>query len=530
MRRGKNGNNGSPHGPARLAAPAVPTPTWILPPQPGRRTMFTLFALADLVRRRKLLIFAIFAAVLGATALVVRRVPTRYESEMKLMVKRERTDGPIVLTRGEVAVTTAPITADDVTMEIEMLRSKDLLERVLGACGMYAFDARNAAERRLAQARALEAFQDRLKINPVRGTSLISIRYSDTDPALAQRVLRTLAAMYLETHARLHRNVDTVSFVRAQAGRAAGELQTAQQRLESFRRQGDVSLLLDQKQAALRRIGDLDASGEEVASQIREHQNRLRSLRSQRESLAETIETASRTARSVTLIERLKTQLVELEGKRTELLTRYEPGYRLVEEVEQQIRNLRAALDREQAPTVVDQTRSPNPLRQAVESEILRAEAALAGLEVRLINLTRDREEHRERLQKLEAATMPSLDLERDVKIAEENFLLYQKKQEEVRISEAMDQRKILNVAVVEPATLPALPAAGPAALLMTLGLLAGIFASFSAALVAEHFQRTPQSTALIPSPGGAVDWPRQAPDDEAMDGGERTTRQSLPV
>ena len=50
-------------------------------------------------------------------------------------------------------------------------------------------------------------------------------------------------------------------------------------------------------------------------------------------------------------------------------------------------------------------------------------------------------------------------DLLRTAKTEEDNYLLYRRKQEEARINDALDARGILNVAIAEPATTPALPA-----------------------------------------------------------------------
>jgi uncharacterized protein involved in exopolysaccharide biosynthesis len=50
-------------------------------------------------------------------------------------------------------------------------------------------------------------------------------------------------------------------------------------------------------------------------------------------------------------------------------------------------------------------------------------------------------------------------DLARNVKIGEDNYLLYLRKREEARISDALDSKRIVNVTIAEMATVPALPA-----------------------------------------------------------------------
>ena len=48
------------------------------------------------------------------------------------------------------------------------------------------------------------------------------------------------------------------------------------------------------------------------------------------------------------LLQQLKSTLLNLELKRTELLTKYEPTYRLVGEVEHQIRDVKATISAEE--------------------------------------------------------------------------------------------------------------------------------------------------------------------------------------
>jgi len=46
----------------------------------------------------------------------------------------------------------------------------------------------------------------------------------------------------------------------------------------------------------------------------------------------------------------------------------------------------------------------------------------------------------------------------RSAKLAEDNCLLYSRKQEEAQIQDALDQRRIVNVSIAEQPTVPALP------------------------------------------------------------------------
>ena len=74
---------------------------------------------------------------LGTTT-VVLLTPKQYEAEMKFLVKRERAD-PIV-SADPNAMTQAPayVSEDEVNSEVELLKSRDLLEEVAAASGLLA--------------------------------------------------------------------------------------------------------------------------------------------------------------------------------------------------------------------------------------------------------------------------------------------------------------------------------------------------------------------------------------------------------
>jgi len=74
----------------------------------------------------------------------------------------------------------------------------------------------------------------------------------------------------------------------------------------------------------------------------------------------------------------------------------------------------------------------------------------------------------------------------RDKSAEEANYLLYMRKQEEARISDALDESRIINVAVVEPVAVPVVPSRSRP-LVLFLGFLAAIIVSLGVAVVAEY-------------------------------------------
>ena len=158
-------------------------------------------------------------------------------------------------------------------------------------------------------------------------------------------------------------------------------------------------------------------------------------------------------------IERLNTLLTELQNKRTELLTKFKPGDRMVVQVDQQIADtLESRGDRRAAQPLDRRGQRRQPAAPGSESELTRVEANSAGLRGRIQEMKAQAGEYRRDLARIERLLPQEQERLRNVRVAEDNYLLYTKKREEARIGERMDQQKIANVVLAEPALAPLLP------------------------------------------------------------------------
>ena len=75
--------------------------------------------------------------------------------------------------------------------------------------------------------------------------------------------------------------------------------------------------------------------------------------------------------------------LIELQNRRTQLLSKFQPEDRLVQEVSQEIANTQEGLEQAKKLPSSDQTTDVNPIRQALEMDVTKEQNELAGLEAR---------------------------------------------------------------------------------------------------------------------------------------------------
>jgi len=459
--------------------------TWHGPSQ----SLQSMSGMWSALKRRKSVSFTTLAGVLLLFVAFILLLPAKYRAETRLFITRTRVDSPLTADRTSATPVRADITEEEVSSEMELLKSHDILAQIVdaGLAGPVDPSHPNWARQR---ERLLQQLDKDLKVGPVRKTTLISVQYAAKDPAKAADVVNKAADLYIEKHMAIHRNRETSEFFTKQASYYQNELKQAEKDLQDFEQRNQSSLLEMQKEATLRRGNDVEAAVEDTDSQIRDAEDRARELMRQLGALSPTVNSQSRSARNEPLIQHLKATLVDLQNKRTELVAKYDPTYRLVQEIDQQIRDTNAALDKEMNPQVVDRVDALNPVRQSIEAELLRTNSVIAGLKAKELAVATHHRQYRSKQQTLTGLTARDEDLHRRIKIAEENYLLYQKRQEEARIAEAMDRQKFLNVSIVERATTPALPADRHRMLIGLLGLFVAALISIAAALTVEHFDR----------------------------------------
>ena len=427
-----------------------------------------------------------FLGVLAGVLLYLAVIPPRYASNTKILVKRERAD--LLVTAdpsGAEQQVPAAVTETDLNSEVELIKSQDLLEAVVRKFGLQNASGGSDDPQR-ALAGAVRNLENALKIEPLAKTSLISITYEDTDPQRSAQVLNTLVDLYMEKHLAVHSPAGTLDFFREQAGQYQQGLRAAESRLSAFSQEEGVVSPEQQKTETLQRLAEFQAELKQTQASIAETEQRISSLQGQTATLSSRMTTQIRTADNPELMEQLKSTLLNLQLKRTELLQKFEPSYRLVQEADTEIKQTQAAIDAADKSKLLDETTDQNPIYEWVNSELVKTHSELAAEQGRAESLSRSIRSYEEKAADLDQKQIVEAGLVRDKNMEEANYVLYQRKQEEARISDALDRNRIVNVAVTQAPEVPAAPSRSRLATLLV-GLLAALAVSAGAAVTAEY-------------------------------------------
>lgn len=455
------------------------------------------------VFRHKLLICLTFLTVAAGTAAVTFLMPNQYESRMKILVKHTRADVPITAERTSGLNGIAPeteVSENQINSEIELLTSKDLLNQVVAESDLIqkqpsTLQRLGLKEIPKTQEGKIEEASERLAkslvIEPVKKASIIEITYTSDSPDKAAAVLRKLRDLYLEKHVKLHRPPGTFEFFKTQSDQYEQQLRDAEKKFSNFQQSMNVVSLSQQKDQTLLKLTETRSKLMETESTLREVGDRIVRIQQHLKTVEPRIITQSRTLPNQYSAERLNTMIVELQNKRTQLLTKFRPEDRLVKEVDQQIATTRAALQKAVRETAVEQATDLNPLRQTLEAELSRARVDEAGANGRYQTLAGQVQQYQTQLLRLEGVTAEYDDMQRKVKESENNYQLYKKKQEEARIADELDQNKITNVSIAEAPVQPQLPAKPNRLLNLGLGLFLGLLLSLGSVITVELLRET---------------------------------------
>jgi uncharacterized protein involved in exopolysaccharide biosynthesis len=163
---------------------------------------------------------------------------------------------------------------------------------------------------------------------------LIKVSYKSSNPAKAADVLHSLAAAYLERHEQLHRPSGEFKFFDQQVVQSRSGLEEAELQLMRFGADQGVTSAALERDMALQKLSEADADARQTQVSIAASSERVRVLSKKLNSLPERVVTQIRDSDNQQLMEKMKTRLLELQLSRTALLTKYEPSYRLVQELD----------------------------------------------------------------------------------------------------------------------------------------------------------------------------------------------------
>jgi uncharacterized protein involved in exopolysaccharide biosynthesis len=358
------------------------------------------------------------------------------------------------------------------------------------------FDSRDAVMRKAA---ALESatmgLAGSLKVESEKNSRVINVRYGSTDsPQTTACVLQTLTKLYFEKHLRLQRPAGALDFFASETDKYRQALADSENQLIKFSKTAGIAAPEILRANLAQELVAAQANLHHTRQAIAANRQRMENVKAQ---MAETPSRSSTTEASVSanlLLDQLHSTLLAEQLKRTQLLMKFDPSYPLVKEVDAEIAQTNEAITAAEQSKYINSTTDRDPTFEYLRQDRAKTQADLASEQATAVALQTSIHDIQAEMVNLDAKTVQQAALMREAKANEGNYLLYLTKREQERTSDALDDKRIANVAIAVPPDVPVLPAHSPISVVFAgffLALLGGMGAGYLAEL-ADPSLRTP--------------------------------------
>ena len=447
--------------------------------------------------RHRLVVVSTFSTILLLSIMVALVWANHYwVATMQVVVGGERLE-PAVTPQPTAAVQQASkvVTVDDVDSEVALLQGRDMLREVAQTCQLAGngssfwsrWDSRDPELKKAAAIEgAAEALAGSLKVEAQKTSRLIDVRYgSANSPETAACVLKTLGKLYLEKHLRLQRPAGALEFFTQETDRYSRALAESESALVEFSKTQGIAAPEILRANMAQQLATARGNFYQASQAIAAYKERIENIKAQMTVTPSRSSTAQASVSPNQLLDQLHSTLLASQIKRTQLLMKYDPSFPLVTEADQEIAETEDAIAAAEQAKYINTTTDRDQTFEYLRQDLARTEADLASEQATASALQSSFRDIRQQMVNLEAKSVQQAALVREVKANEENYLLYLTKREQERTSDALDEKRIANVAIAVPAEVPVLPARNRSSVLFA-GFWGAFFAAIAAGYLAE--------------------------------------------
>lgn len=449
-----------------------------------------LRAYGRILRKRVATIAIVFFVVFAVGLITTLKEKSVYRAQALLDIQKENADIPTIKDLYELeAVSDSYLKTQYTILDSESLAKRVIdqlhldtlrefnaprwwsLERFTGTPRKQTFaaGATSTPHDSVVYQRVLERFQDRLSIEPVIHSRLVTVRFDSRSAALSARIVNTLAEDYIDEslEARWAAAQKATDWLSQQLVGVKGKLEKSEEQLQDYARHNGLVFLENDKGAS-------ENVANERLQQLQEELTKAQAERYEKESVYRLVQSGDFGSLPGVLenklIQDLSERLAELKRELAQLSTKFNAEYPRVKEIQSQIDEIEATLKEERQRAADKIT---NEYLAAVRREELVKQAL--GEQQKQVNVI------------AEKAVQYNI-LKREV---ETNKQLYEGLLQRLKEAGVSASLKASNIRVVDAAEPPAKPAKPRIPLNLAVAALLGLGLGISTALLQERLDDT---------------------------------------
>lgn len=404
------------------------------------------------MRRRRVAIGLVFAAIALAALVLGALWPKKYEASTTILAQESSIITPLMQ-----GAATPTGNANRAGIARNVIFSGKIMDQVLAAGGWMA-----AHPSAVEKDRIVQGIKSRTNVQFSRD-NLITISYHDTDPKRTFEVTRQFAQLFIRESlaSKQRESRDAFEFINSQVETYRLKLTAAEDKLKDYR-EANIDARPGSDASTLSRINELRTQVENARLELTEKRSQEASLASQLSGESEV--TAVQTTDGI-----YRSQLADLQTQLDKLLMTYTPDYPDVVRVRHQMEDLQQQLaqsgQRKQnarlagTSTSLDSSAQFNPLYQQLRSRLsaLRGESAASAARM---NASQSMlQEELARSKRIAGSENATSELTRDYDVNRDVYQDLLKRRENARVSMNLDaSQRGLTFLVQNPAVMPLTP------------------------------------------------------------------------
>jgi capsular exopolysaccharide synthesis family protein len=483
--------------------------------------------------RHKWKIILFFLAVTVTVSVSIFNTPEIYRSEAKLLVRlgRENMTLDPTVTTGQV-INVSQNRDSEVNVELEILKSRELLEEVVNSIGpdrllersdkkLFNKNAEENVRRETPRQaatevnntksnsgqlnpikpsdnhdRAVHTVMKNLQVKAQKDSSIISISFESESPKLAKSVIDTLINYYIIKHSDVHRTRGSEQFFSQQVRKQKEKLDLYENELQDLKDKSGISLPEESSQALLSRIKDLEGQIGAAEAELAACQAKVKVLQKTISNIPETLTTQETSGFSNQAVDLMRARLYELQLEENDLLSKFTEESQQVQMIRKKVAEARMLLDQEvDKEGRIEVSKGINSNYLQTQSALFAEQTNLSSIQAKIVILKKQLATAKEEQKAINEADRKIKSLIREKDMQEATYLTYSEKLDQARIDNALDEDKISNISEVQPAIFPTRPVPQRRTLKLGLGILVGIMGGIGLAFFFEyidHSIRTP--------------------------------------
>ena len=470
-------------------------------------TELTLEDIFRMFRKHRLLFVGVVIAAVALTGLYLFFATPIYEASVTVKVEPTSKSSMSDIFMDQV---TGSYSSKDISTEVELIKSRSNFEKVITDLDLVdRMIEPEVKEKMIQEGYSEEDIVDSLAktlseivtVSPVKDTRIVKISVQHANPALATDIANKLAEVYNEKLADLSkRDVRTKrEFIESQIPLIEADLRQATDALKEFKETYKIYVLEEHAKSLLQILSNYDQQYNNLSLQLNEKQAEkdayLQLLKEFESSEAEArvskwIKTSETFSNPV--IAQLKSKRANLEIELAALKQQYPVTDPKVQAKITEIAKTDELIKKETENFIrTGESQTLNPAYEDALINYISSTSNIQVLESRLQAVEKIKESYEKQLAQLPELEQRLLELQRQVTVKENLYMLMLEKLEEAKISEAA---VVGNAAVVDYAKSPRNPVKPNKKLSLAIGGVLGIFLGMLAVFLVEYMDKTLKS------------------------------------